>query len=162
MTVNSIQFINVILGKQNFPPCHQAPLACKRVHSFAAGFNSNETQGKREHINVPPSIGVTISTNFEETDKWRLTTLPVSTASTSFVFQCLAMFSESGSSGFGALRSAWMLSKKQSQQLQYYQFQLFSRKKNIYLKSVLNNTNSYIVAFSKGISIFPNFIVSQS
>jgi hypothetical protein len=36
--------------------------------------------------------------------------LPVSTASASFVFQCFAMFSESGSSGFGALRSAWMLS----------------------------------------------------
>lgn len=37
--------------------------------------------------------------------------LPVSTASASLVFQCLAMFSERGSSGFGALRSAWMLVK---------------------------------------------------
>ena len=35
--------------------------------------------------------------------------LPVSTASASFVFQCFAIFSESGSSGFGALRRAWML-----------------------------------------------------
>jgi len=35
----------------------------------------------------------------------------VSTASASFVFQCLAMFSESGSSGLGALNNAWMLSK---------------------------------------------------
>ena len=35
--------------------------------------------------------------------------LPVSTASASLVFQCFAMFSESGSSGFGALRRAWML-----------------------------------------------------
>lgn len=33
-------------------------------------------------------------------------TIPVSTASASFVFQCFAMFSESGSSGFGALNSA--------------------------------------------------------
>lgn len=32
--------------------------------------------------------------------------IPVSTASASFVFQCLAMFSERGSSGLGALRSA--------------------------------------------------------
>jgi hypothetical protein len=46
------------------------------------------------------------TTSIEETDKRRLTKLPVSTASASFVFQCLAMFSESGSSGFGALRSA--------------------------------------------------------
>lgn len=38
--------------------------------------------------------------------------IPVSTASASFVFQCLAMFSERGSSGLGALRSAWMLIEK--------------------------------------------------
>lgn len=31
------------------------------------------------------------------------------TASCSFSFQCFAMFSASGSSGFGALNSAWML-----------------------------------------------------
>lgn len=46
------------------------------------------------------------------TNKLWKTTLPVSTASASFVFQCLAMFSESGSSGFGALKSAWMLTRK--------------------------------------------------
>lgn len=34
---------------------------------------------------------------------WRI---PVSTASDSLDFQCLAMFSESGSSGFGALKRA--------------------------------------------------------
>jgi hypothetical protein len=37
---------------------------------------------------------------------------PVSTASASFVFQCLAIFSARGSSGFGALNRAWMLSKE--------------------------------------------------
>ena len=36
-------------------------------------------------------------------------TLPVSTASASLDFQCFAIFSERGSSGFGALRRAWML-----------------------------------------------------
>jgi len=35
--------------------------------------------------------------------------IPVSTASASLDFQCLAMFSESGSSGFGALNRAWIL-----------------------------------------------------
>lgn len=34
---------------------------------------------------------------------------PVSTASASLLFQCLAMFSDSGSSGLGALRRAWIL-----------------------------------------------------
>lgn len=42
------------------------------------------------------------------------TKVPVSTASASFVFQCFATFSESGSSGFGALKSAWMLKAKPS------------------------------------------------
>ena len=41
--------------------------------------------------------------------------VPVSTASASFAFQCFAMLSERGSSGFGALSSAWMLKTK------YYQ-----------------------------------------
>jgi hypothetical protein len=39
--------------------------------------------------------------------------LPVSTASASLAFQCFAMLSERGSSGFGALRSAWILKKKE-------------------------------------------------
>ena len=33
----------------------------------------------------------------------------MATASFSFSFQCLATFSDNGSSGLGALRSAWML-----------------------------------------------------
>lgn len=102
------------------------------------------------------------TTSIEETDKWRLTKLPVSTASTSFVFQCLAMFSESGSSGFGALRSAWMLYKKKTiPTASILSISVFLYK-NTYLKSLLNNANSYIVAFSKGISIFSNFTVGQS
>jgi hypothetical protein len=35
----------------------------------------------------------------------------MATASASFSFQCFAMFSASGSSGFGALSRAWMLCK---------------------------------------------------
>lgn len=38
--------------------------------------------------------------------KRKVGTIPVSTASASFDFQCLAMFSDRGSSGFGALKSA--------------------------------------------------------
>ena len=42
---------------------------------------------------------------------------PVATASCSFSFQCFAMFSASGSSGLGALNSAWMLQGAKSSQL---------------------------------------------
>jgi len=41
----------------------------------------------------------------------RVHSLAVSTASASFAFQCFAMLSERGSSGFGALSSAWMLNR---------------------------------------------------
>lgn len=64
---SSIEYIAdiVILARFQIEQFLQAPLAYKRVHSFA-----------------------------------------VSTASASFVFQCFAIFSESGSSGLGALRRA--------------------------------------------------------
>lgn len=47
-----------------------------------------------------------IGTNQSKTETIRHQELPVSTASVSFAFQCLATLSESGSSGFGALSSA--------------------------------------------------------
>lgn len=108
LTVDSIHFINVIWEKQSFPPCHQAPLAYKRVHSFAAQANGRDK--KWISISVPQLMLLDKNTSKKKKKtKRRLIAIPVSTASASFVFQCFAMFSESGSSGFGALRSAWML-----------------------------------------------------
>jgi hypothetical protein len=114
---NQVKSIHPLSFEGKFPPCNHAPLAYKRVHSLAAEFKNIRTNPTQ--LSVLFIVKLVRKVNSMETGVNLIIDiyiyiyiyiLPVSTASASFVFQCFAMFSESGSSGFGALRSAWMLS----------------------------------------------------